>query len=852
MISRRDGSTPTGGFHVFPTHPRRIAAFFLAAAGLALAACDGSNAFILDPTDPVTGEDDATAPTVQIELPASGATTVAAGDSVFVRARAADNRQIATLTFEGFALRGDASLGTQVAVPRYTKKVVNLGASVVRDTTVSRYLLATADSSSERNVLIVVTAADSAGNESKDTTLVNIGGPRITIMAPAPDAEFRSGTQLTVRLQAEDRNDQIRSVRLRATGAFTLDSLITLRASAPLVDTTLVIPIPNVQAGTLRLEATAVSGANITGNGRPVDVRITAPIPDTQAPRVTFDAAVQSRAESDDSIEVSVQAVDETRVDSVGATVLAIRHTATRADTVAVMHGRVQASAATFRFNLAALNLSGLAVDSMSFEVTAYAVDPARNCGASTTPLSAQSLPCRPGPQSSRLADIAGKEYLVFVARGSTIAYPHPGDVIADVVADGSRVYLSNFTWNRVDILPLGSNVYVDSVRVGSEPWGLAIGRFGDSLYVANSGGTNISVIPIRSGPLVEDQSRRIFTRNERLYSVELNSTGSVERVLEFDYSDRPQFLAQASNGLLVYSTRPSPAVADGTVRLFDPRKTRSEIFTGYVGRHTAQRAIVVNADSAFKIESLKWVRVCPRRRFGDAGDPPCIDGLPDDVSDSLTALRAQPANAAGGKWDTRLDMGAFIDEVGFADTTFVAASGDRDFVAVGEGARSSNARVPLFEADGDSLILRGDIRDLISNTGERVIGLGLNRDGSLGVARGNTAYFFTSTLRLQGVRESGSPTGGVAMHPEGVSYPTGPNRLAFVSGIEGGRPYIDVIDAFSFFRVKRIFIRDPVVGALVVAPRATGDVPQVNLRLYAITSRGLLSLRVTNSDLVP
>jgi hypothetical protein len=217
-----------------------------------------------------------------------------------------------------------------------------------------------------------------------------------------------------------------------------------------------------------------------------------------------------------------------------------------------------------------------------------------------------------------------------------------------------------------------------------------------------------------------------------------------------------------------------------------------------------------------------------------------------------MTRLRMAPANAQGGRYDVRVDVGAFIDEVGLSDTTFVATSTDRRFVAVGEGVRS-NARIPMFEALGDSLVLRGDIRDLISNSAERVIGLGINRDGSLGVARGGQAYFFTSTLRLQGTMESGAPTGGVAMHPQNANYPTAQaNRLAFVSGIEGGRPYIDVLDAFYFTPVRRIFLRDPVVGALVVAPRAASDPANVNLRLYALTTTGVLGITITNQDLIP
>jgi hypothetical protein len=170
--------------------------------------------------------------------------------------------------------------------------------------------------------------------------------------------------------------------------------------------------------------------------------------------------------------------------------------------------------------------------------------------------------------------------------------------------------------------------------------------------------------------------------------------------------------------------------------------------------------------------------------------------------------------------------------------------------VAVGEGVRT-NARIPMFEALGDSLVLRGDVRDLISNTAERVIGLGINRDGTLGVARGNQAYFFNDRLRLQGTMESGAPTGGVAMHPQNGNYPTDQaNRLAFVSGTQDGRPYIDVLDAFYFTPVKRIFLRDPVVGALVVSPRAPGDPANVNLRLYALTTAGVLGIAITNEDL--
>ena len=842
-----------------PSLSRRSAASVLSvlAAALLAAACDGSNAFVEGP--PTGGPTpDVTAPGVAIEFPVDQTSTVAVGDSVFVRARVTDNQGVDSVTFEGFALRGDPNLGTQTRVERYVKKVVVMPSNrSVRDTTLARYLVATTDALSERDVYVVVTAKDTAGNATSDTARVNVGGPRVSIVSPADGAEFRGGTQIPVRLQAEDPVDLIRSVRLRATGAFTLDTTITLRTAAASLDSTLTLPIPNV-AGAVRLEATATAGSNIVGTSRPVDVVILQPAQDVTPPRVTFDFAASDRAETRDSVRVSVTATDETRVDSVGATVLAILRRGADEDTLAVMQGRRQGSSATLAFSLTQLGLTGLDSATVALEVTAYAVDPARNCGAATTPNTPQQLPCvRPGPQGSTLADVPGRLFNVFITRGLTVLRPFPTDVLADLVADSTRLYLSNLTRNRIEILPLGATALGTPVRVGSEPWGLTINRFRDTLYVANSGGTNISAVAIRRPDPIEVEEARIFTRNEVLFDVEFavdaeTNTAAPSRVTRFDYSDRPQFIGQASNGLLVFSTKPTGAAPDGTVRIFDPKKQESEIFIGYVDRTIGTRAIVVNAaDAGLVVGKPNLLRVCARTRRGDTAPGPCFTDGVDVVSRALDSLRATPPNALGVRYDTRVDLFKSIADVGFEDTTFVGVSGNRDYVAVGEGA-ADQARIPMFRATADSLTLVGDVRDLISNTNERVIGLGINFDGSLGVARGNQAYFFLPSLRLQGVSTaSGAPTGGVAMHPENVGYPgSRANRVAFISGIEGGQPYIDVIDAFNFFRISRIFLRDPVVGALAVAPRIASDPPQVALRLYAITAGGIVGVEVTQADL--
>ncbi|MBB4639209.1 YncE family protein [Longimicrobium terrae] len=792
------------------------------------------------------------APSVDIILPDTRTGTIAVGDSLFVRARVQDDRRLARVVFQSFSVRGRPELGTDTVVARFAPKEVDLtaGGRTVRDTVVDRFLLATSDTARETGVLVVVTAIDSAGLSTSDTARISIGGPRVQVTVPAGQ-DPRGGSDLRVRVVAEDARDLIGSVRVRVSGAFAYDQTITLAAPRAVLDTVLVIAIPPLPTdGVITIDASTISGSLQPGVAVPIQVSVRAAELDRVRPRTTFVPDVRATVEQGDTFQVTVTGVDETRVDSVGVTVLAIRRSGPRPDTLRVYRGAGPVTTGIFRFQISDLGLNPLDTAGVDLEVTAWSKDSSGNCGAAVSPNTPQQLECVAGPGGVVLSTVSGRVIPVFIARGTTVARPSGGaDVIADLVADSRFVYLSNFTRNRVEVLPLGGREYAQPVTVGSQPWGLAIGRTGDSLYVANSGGTNFSVVPLGGPVLAEATSRRIFTRNERLFALTYEpDSGKVGQVTLIDYSDRPQFVAQTSNGLLVYSTRPTAAASDGTVRIYDPRKLRSEIFTGYVDRHTGGRAIVVNADSAFLLR-LQQVRVCPRARFGDTSLPPCIDGNAYSVSAQLDSLRALPANAQGGRYDTRLDIGADIDEVGFSDTTFVATSTDRNYVAVGEGARD-NARIPLFQVAGDSLLLRGDVRDLISNSADRVIGLGLNLDGSLGVARGNEAYFFNNELRRQGSLLLGQPTGGVAMHPQSAMYPTGSVRLAFVSGVENGRFFIDVVDAFSFERKKRVFTRDPVVGALVVAPRATGDAPNVNLRLYALTSGGVLGLELTNEDL--
>jgi hypothetical protein len=117
---------------------------------------------------------------------------------------------------------------------------------------------------------------------------------------------------------------------------------------------------------------------------------------------------------------------------------------------------------------------------------------------------------------------------------------------------------------------------------------------------------------------------------------------------------------------------------------------------------------------------------------------------------------------------------------------------------------------------------------DLIGNASERVLGIALNSDGSIGGARGsNSAYFFSNDvneegdLRLQGVFSNGvaGGNGGIALDPSHVyDLANGSNSrtLAFVATVNRS---IKIVDTFHFRQRGEIQIRDNIVGPLRAAP---------------------------------
>src|SRR5690625_6992037 len=102
------------------------------------------------------------------------------------------------------------------------------------------------------------------------------------------------------------------------------------------------------------------------------------------------------------------------------------------------------------------------------------------------------------------------------------------------------------------------------------------------------------------------------------------------------------------------------------------------------------------------------------------------------------------------------------LDQIGLSDTTFVSASGDRGRIAFGEGATGPTGRIILWHAEDEGISNEVSVVDLVGNASDRINGVALNRDGSLGVARGDRgAFFFTPDLQMVGSFAEGLETGG-------------------------------------------------------------------------------------------
>ncbi len=836
----------------------------------------------------LTGE--GTLPTITILDPGPGA-GMPTGDSIFVRARLQSPEGIASVTYDGVAHRGDRDLGTHVEVQRYTPRTVNFNPPV-GDTLLARFLTATSVTTSEE-VYIRVIATDGRGQVERDSVLVTVGGPRVELPDLLPTQNVSVGQQVQIRVTAND-----------PTGVEQVVLDIEEPAGAPAAVTTPVSPVnltpaqtsvtidftwdvPPGASGTYTVRARARNTNGIFGAAPTVQlVATTSGTTDTTPPTVriipeflgsSFDPA---RMEVTDSIRLNVTGQDNPGGSGVVQAGYAVRIVprSRPTDTLFVGNTFTRGAPASgvwthpFTFtveemvagNPAILDLLN-APDTLDLDIFGWMRDnatPTQNCGATVSATTPQSLVCIPGPNGTTLADgQTGMRRTISVVIGQTVRLP-AGGAIADAVVDPNpargHLFLSNIALGRLEVFNLNTLTFTGTVQVGAQPWGMTFGlQDPNILYVANSGGTNISVVdvPPGGGPPSENLPARILTPNTLLMDVRevAGSAGLAFETTLFDFSDRPQFIAQDDDGRLVYSTRPTGAAPDGTIRVADffGGTTEVYLFTDHGRTVQADGTFALGSVDQFTVPSFSqppgYGPVASRRAPHAAGmirsdtipaaagaTPTAVNNLRGRVQTHVDAINYRGVGAAGyppiflplaqsGRWD--------IPSVGLSDTTFIAASGDGSVVAIGEGATAPTGRILLWRADGADPRVSAltQVIDLVGNASERVLGVDMNHDGSMGVGRGMLeTYFFDQDLRLQGTVPILPGGTGVALHPLHVDGPvaTPPDvALAFVP-VGGGR--VEVINTLNFNRIGRAYIRDNIVGPL----RATLPYPADNTGL--------------------
>ena len=436
----------------------------------------------------------------------------------------------------------------------------------------------------------------------------------------------------------------------------------------------------------------------------------------------------------------------------------------------------------------------------------------------------------------------------VSIVAGYTNPLPDGGQV-ADALyfPRNDRLYLTNIERNQLEVFNLADSSFKSAIVVGSRPWGIAgwprnrDGTMGDTLLVANSGGTNVSYVDLNRGTTGREVYRYPLPNIIAYTVTTVRSTTSDQLITQrtpHDFSDRPQYLAStcqaatATTGpcgdvTLVYSTTPTPGQTSpfanaGTVRWENLTRATSHFFF--------EQAVGQSAGRADTLEVIRYA----------------ANGV---GRDSVLVPFTQQVTAGGAAF--AYSVVVRINELGFRDTTYVRNSGNFRSVVVGEGGPVQGSRALNFDASSgmdrtpptpviDMGISRPiDVSDFIANTFARVQGVGINFDGALSAVKGDSTYILDRTLRLQGIMQSQSSGGGLDFHPANKGLNSTPlnTRLAFIAS---NQPVIDIFDTYCFKKVASIPIRDPIVGPVRASVRVNGQIVLIGATVRGVTLVGL------------
>jgi hypothetical protein len=798
---------------------------------------------------------DATRPQITLISPIAGQ-KVGVGDSILVRARITDNAGLASVSFGGYSQRGDSLLGTNRTDVRYsTVRVPGTGVfPLTRDTTITRYLKVVQPVDSTADTLFVTgTVTDVSGLTTTVRVKVQMtNGPKVTLIQPILGDSLTAGDSLTIKVSATS-SAGVASLgfALSDSGFATSVSQVPDSVLSPpsgigqSVTYTRTIFIPSNATGVLTITPRALDVNGQPGASTPFRIAVRKGAP----PVPLVHQTIAPRIELVDSVTITASG---TGLRFVGFT---IRDFATNA---LVDSQQVTASASSFGPRALPFNIA-TQFQGTKVRVTSYAVDALGKVG--------YAVPATVNTPQSNFSLAAFDTSLVVY--GQTYALPAGRTgTIADLEIDPLRgnVFLSNITQGRLEVWRGASKSFdANGVVVGSQPWGMTMSRTAplkDTLYVANSGGTNLSRVYIGPGTMKEDASNRIVTRLSFLYTVtEIRESGTgrynISHTGPIQYSDRPQYVQQSVTGNLYVSTKPTPAAPTGTLRYLNPASVAPDFrflldFAGDATQPTTTFA-VANLDEVTTEQrqpANDAITLCDHNS-GTLDPKQCVRST-NGLADAVAQLRALVPGT-----DIAIRNQINIASLGFKDTTYVAASKDGKQIAFGEGNRSPTARTILLHDDGLTPVAASAsalVVDLINNASDQVFGIALDSTGQTLGVHGNETYFtkvgFPFELRLQGKKSTFATGAGVAFHP-GANGPGTPQdqRLAFVASSNGTVEAVDI--AYYDFNRGSLATKFNLYGPLRVSRPFPGDPANVVLKLFGLNKSGLVIINVTAADLI-
>jgi hypothetical protein len=627
-------------------------------------------------------------------------------------------------------------------------------------------------------------------------------------------------------------------------GAFT-DADSTLRG-APLPDSLIFTDTLNVPATasgtTFSITPFAEDSTGRRVSGSPVNVTIQTVATDKTPPIVVFTEA--KRVEAFDSVKV--QGTDPSGIQTIGWQAYALTGAIIRGDSIAV-GGTLTEATAVFSYKLV------FATYPQAVEIRAFAIDAAGNRGEARVDTSAVS---------------PIKRDTITVVNGITKPLPAGGRV-ADAIYNRNlnEFYLTNVALNRLEVFALSDTTFKASIAVGSRPWGIALwprdtlGNNADTVVIANSGGTALSIVNVLGRREVRRHALPNFVAE--FVTTELSKTGLITiQVTDNDFSDRPEYL-----GMVCRPTTGSTACAsDSIIAVYSTTPTQGQ------GANFSLRGTMrwENLTSAVPESHFFWEQAAVPPKSGFDTLQVLVDrgaGVPQVILSAACGIMIDP------------------EQLAFRDTTFVRNSGNFTHILIGEGGNTGNTfaraiayssipgvtTVPpagtVVDVSGNCVIgsLAGvsfvgpyvqdlgispgvKVRDFISNTAIPVHGVAVNFNGLTNMVRADSTYVLNNLLRLEGLIPSSGPNPGMDLNFDhafdaGVGGTAGTNggaldpnsRLVFVARDDSN---IDVYDTFFYGLVTTVPIRDPVIGPLRVARLPSGA--QV---MAGVTAKGVVTV---------